>query len=546
VISGFCADPSGAIYMGEGLFLHSAVETPYGTSRGTWGGFYRFNPKRFHLERTANISIPNPWGIAFDYWGQNFYLETSNTSFRWMMPSTIKPYYGQFTFKSKDLIEETHRVRPTSGLEFVSSRHFPDAVQGDVLIGNTIGFLGMKQHKMDDDGTGFKSSHRQDLLVSDDKNFRPVDLEFAPDGSLYVADWHNVLVGHMQHNARDPLRDHERGRIYRITYPSRPLVTPAKVYGASIDELLDNLKLPEYRTRYRSRRELRGRNTADVLSHLSTWVARLDKNDAAYEHHLLEALWLSWGLNRPNPDLIRQLLQSKDYHARAAAVRVVRYAGHQLKDGTNLLLKAAADPHGRVRLEAITAASWLDKATGMLVLNEAGKKPLDDWMKEAHLTAVSHINGRKVPVVKEAVVITPLQGKELQLFTKGKAIYARDGFCITCHQKDGKGLPASGFPPLTGTKWVTGSDERLVKLVLNGLYGPIEVAGQKYSGQVPMTPFGAMLKDEEIAAVITYVRNSFGNNASAVLPEKVKKVRAATKGKTGFYTPDELLKVHPH
>jgi hypothetical protein len=174
-------------------------------------------------------------------------------------------------------------------------------------------------------------------------------------------------------------------------------------------------------------------------------VAKLDKNDAAYEHHLLEALWLGWGLNRPDPDLVRQLLQSKDYHARAAAVRVVRYAGHQLKDGTNLLLKAAADPHGRVRLEAITAASWLDKATGMLILNEAAKKPLDDWMKEAHLTAVSHINGRKVPVVKEAVVVTPLQGKELQLFTKGKAIYARDGFCITCHQKDGKGLTCIGL-----------------------------------------------------------------------------------------------------
>ena len=83
-------------------------------------------------------------------------------------------------------------------------------------------------------------------------------MEFAPDGSLYIADWHNVLIGHMQHNARDPLRDHVHGRIYRITYPSRPLVTPANVAGASINELLDNLKLPEYRTRYRTRRELRG------------------------------------------------------------------------------------------------------------------------------------------------------------------------------------------------------------------------------------------------------------------------------------------------
>lgn len=116
---------------------------------------------------------------------------------------------------------------------------------------------------------------------------------------------------------------------------------------------------------------------------------------------------------------------------------------------------------------------------------------------------------------------------------------------MTCHQSDGGGLSASGFPPLAGTKWVTGSDERLIKLVLNGLHGPIEVLGHKYGGQVPMTPFGGMLKDDEVAAVLTYVRNSFGNKASAVSPEKVKEVRASTKGKTGFYSPDELLKQHP-
>ena len=60
---------------------------------------------------------------------------------------------------------------------------------------------------MKDDGTGFVSTHRQDLVKGSDGNFRPVDMEFAPDGSLYLVDWHNILIGHMQHNARDPLRD---------------------------------------------------------------------------------------------------------------------------------------------------------------------------------------------------------------------------------------------------------------------------------------------------------------------------------------------------
>jgi len=547
VISAFCADPSGALYMGEGVFLHTNVETSYGPVRGTNGGFFRYAPQRHHLERTAQLSIPNPWGIAFDEWGQNFFAETSGPDMRWMMPGSVKPRYGTATHKSYNLIEDKHRVRPTSGLEFVSSRHFPDDVQGDLLINNTIGFLGTKQHTMVDGETGFESKHRLDLVKGDDKNFRPVDMEFAPDGSLYLVDWHNVLIGHMQHNARDPYRDHVHGRIYRITYPSRPLVEPAKVDGASIDELLANLTLPEYRTRYRTRRELRGRDADEVLAKLSTWAAGLDKNDPRYEHHLLEGLWVSWGLNKIDDTLLRQLLKAKDFRARTAAVRVLRYAGHQIADQAELLLAAAGDEANRVRLEALVAASWLPADKGIPVVEKAGEMPMDDWMKPAYETALAHLNGHSVdnpPKEKPRTHLTDVGEREL--YFAGLEIYERDGYCATCHQQDGKGLSASGFPPLTGTKWVLGNEDRLIKLALKGLMGPIEVLGKQYPGQVPMTPYEGLLSDEEMAAVLTYVRNSFGNVASAITPEKVKAVRALTDSKSGFYSPEELLKQHPH
>jgi mono/diheme cytochrome c family protein len=282
-----------------------------------------------------------------------------------------------------------------------------------------------------------------------------------------------------------------------------------------------------------------------VLAALTPWVAKLDKQDARYEHNLLEALWVSWGLNKVDQKLLRQLLQAKDYRARAAAVRVLRFTGHQVADQPSLLLQAARDEHGRVRLEALVAASWLDPQKGLPIVTEAGKKPLDEWMVHAHETALAHLQGHAVPEKKEAVVRTDLKGAERDLFIKGKAVYAREGACTTCHQPDGKGLTSSGFPPLTGTEWVLGNEDRLIKLVLNGLQGPIEVQGKKYPGQVPMTPFGGMLKDDEVAAVLTYVRNSFGNKAPAVTAAKVKEVREATKDKTGFYSPEELLKQHP-
>ncbi len=541
----FCADPSGAIYMGEGVFLHTNVETAYGPVRATNGGFYRYAPQRHHLERTAQLSIPNPWGIAFDEWGQNFFAETSGPAMRWMMPGSVKPMYGVATHKSFDLIEEAHKVRPTSGLEFVHSRHFPDEVQGDLLINNTIGFLGTKQHAFKEDGTGYVSNHRLDLIVGADKNFRPVDMEFAPDGSLYFIDWHNVLIGHMQHNARDPLRDHAHGRVYRVTYPSRPLVEPAQIAGASIETLLGNLKLPEYRTRYRTRRELRGRDTDKVLGELKTWVSNLDKTDAQYEHHLLEGLWVSWGLNKVDEDLMRQLLKAKDHRARAAAVKVLRYTGHQIKDQADLLMEAVRDEHGRVRLEALVAASWLEKEKGVAILNEAAQKPLDKWMVHAHVAALSHING-EIPDKEEVEDKGALlAGAKLALYTQGKTLYNKEGYCSTCHQKNGKGLVASGFPPLARTTWVNGDEERLIKLTLKGIMGPLEVNGKSYPGQVPMTPFGGIMNDEEIAAVLTYVRASFGNEAEMITPEKVKAVREAIKDQESFYIAEDLLKQHP-
>ena len=543
-ISAFTVDPSGAIYMGEGVFLHTNVETPYGPVRATNGGFYRYTPQQHKLERTAQLSIPNPWGIAFDAWGQNFFCDTSGPDVRWMMPGSIKSTYGISSPKSQNLIEEAHRVRPTSGLEFVSSRHFPEEVQGDLLINNTIGFLGTKQHKFIGKGTGYESKHRQDLIVGTDPNFRPVDMEFAPDGSLYIVDWHNVLVGHMQHNARDPLRDHAHGRIYRVTYPSRPLVVPASIDGVSIAVLLDHLKLPEYRTRYRSRRALRGKDADLVSAALKVWVANLDPNDQAYDHHLLEALWVSWGNNQIDLDLLDEVFHSENHRLRAAAVRVMRYMGVQIPRSEEWIIQASADPHGQVRLEAIVAASWLDEEVAQKVLSAVARLPLDDWMRDTYNAVASNFGILVVSEMdeqnKSREERVDLEESDLELYHLGKSIYAKDGYCATCHQVDGKGIKSAGFPPLKGTQWVLGDEERLIKITLNGVMGKMKVLGKSYNGRVPMMAFGSLLNDREIAGVLTYVRNSFGNKATAISPEKVKQVREDTKDKKGYYLVEEL------
>ncbi|MBK8093914.1 MAG: c-type cytochrome [Verrucomicrobiaceae bacterium] len=542
-ISAYAGDPSGAFMMCEGVFLHSNIETPYGPVRCVDGGFYRYSPQRGQLERTIQMSIPNPWGYVFDQWGQDFLLHTSGTTMNYALPVQVKPAFGSKTPSTPDLVPTEHKVRPTSGLEVVSSRHFPDEVQGDLIYCNAIGFLGIKQVKIEDADTGWKTSHRHNLLQSTDGNFRPVDLEFAPDGSLYVIDWHNVLIGHMQHNARDPLRDHVHGRIYRITYPSRPLVKAAPVEGAPIADLLENLKAPELRQRYRTRRELRGRDPQQVLPAVKAWAAV--QKDA---HAKLEALWTTWGLNAADEGLLREMLASSDFHARAAAVRVLRYNTHRIADHAALLEKAANDEHGRVRLEAIIAASWLpDVPAAKKIVAAASAKPLDDWSKNAAKTAMDRLNGIAEKVTLDYTVFPApkhLSKPAQAQYMAGQEVYHRDGHCMTCHRGDGNGLPPA-FPSIAASPWVTDDDERLIKIVLFGLMGPIEVKGKRFDGQVPMTPFGGMLKDEEVANVLTFVRNSFGNKAAPISPAQVKAIRDANKGRMMLFTSDEILKAHP-
>jgi mono/diheme cytochrome c family protein/glucose/arabinose dehydrogenase len=544
-IHAFRADPSGAFYMGEGTFLHSHVETARGVVRSTNGGFFRYAPQTRQLERTARLSIPNPWGISFDAYGQDFFADTSDPNLRWLSPATFAVPYGEFAPLPKNLVPKAQMVRPTAGLEFVSSRHFPDEVQGDILMNNTIGFLGTKQHAVAEDGTGFQLTFRQNLLQSTDGNFRPVSMEFAPDGSLYVADWHNALIGHMQHSARDPLRDHTHGRIYRITYPGRPLLQPAPVSGASIEALLANLTLPEDRVRSRTRLELRGRDADQVMAGLRKWVGGLAESDPLVERHRLEALWVSWGLGRVDVPLLRRLLAANDYRVRAAAVRVLRYNTALLEDHVDLLRKAAGDIQGRVRLEAVNAASWLEQKVALAVLAEARKHPVDEWLAPVFGAVEAYQTGKTLNTGEVAKVTTTLKGEEKRLFELGAEVYRREAHCITCHQADGQGLPAAQFPSISKSEWVTGSPQRLIRLVLHGLMGPIEVNGTKYPGQVPMTAFKG-LRDDEIAGVLTYVRNSFGNLASPITPAQVVAEREATKAQQGFLLPEALLKQFPH
>ena len=133
-------------------------------------------------------------------------------------------------------------------------------------------------------------------------------------------------------------------------------------------------------------------------------------------------------------------------------------------------------------------------------------------------------------------VVKSLTNEEQALFDSGKQTFA--GLCAACHQPTGKGLEGLA-PPLADSEWVNGDPERIIKVVMHGLRGPIKVKGNNYSYDMPAAGF---LTDEQIAGVLTYIRREWDHEASPVSLELVQKIRAETKGRTDAWTEGELGK----
>jgi putative heme-binding domain-containing protein len=353
----FVLDPGGALYFQEGTFHHTQVETAWGApTRCANAGVFRYEPRAQKFEVYVSYRFANPHGHVFDRWGQDIVVDGTGAN-----PFHAALFSGQTDFPhGHGGTPQVYKpkTRPCPGMEIVSSRHFPPESQGNLLVANVIGFQGILQYKLEDQGASIIGKEVEPILSSSDPNFRPSDLRIGPDGALYFLDWHNPIIGHMQHNLRDPSRDREHGRIYRVVRTDRPLLQALKIAGEPIDRLLDLLKEPEDRVRYRTRIELSGRDTNAVIAAVQAWAAALNKSDADYEHHLLEALWLHQNHNVVNEGLLKRMLRSPDFRARAAATHVLCYWRDRVANPLELLRVQINDAHPRVRLEAIRALSF--------------------------------------------------------------------------------------------------------------------------------------------------------------------------------------------
>jgi putative heme-binding domain-containing protein len=161
------------------------------------------------------------------------------------------------------------------------------------------------------------------------------------------------------------------------------LVKRPDLVGAATPDLFHHLKAPEDWTRQNAKRVLKERGQAEVIPALQTWVEGLATDSVAYEHHALEALWVYQGFDVVEPKLLNTLLNAKDYHARAAAVRVLSYWHDRVPDAIEKLAARANDDEPRVRMEAVRALAATGKPEAVAPAFAALDKPVDRTMDYA-------------------------------------------------------------------------------------------------------------------------------------------------------------------
>ena len=374
----------GELWFTQGHHIYSRVETPEGVETLNRSGVWRWRPRTGHLDPFFQFSSAgaNCWGVVTSEFGQPFHKSGANVGSWFTTPGLVRSSLAVNAGAMNLFQAPIKQV----GQEFLHSSHFPAEMQGRMIIGGYYANV-LEQHELKLENGMFKSTQLPSIIKSRSTVFRPIEVRMGPDGAMYVLDWYNPIIGHYQASYRHPDRDKEHGRIWRVTWKGGPKITPARLAGASVPELLEQLDSKERWAWYQSKRLLIERDTKEVIAALDAWLPKQQGND----YRRLLALSLYEAHETPRPSLLAELLRSADARIRAYATRVIgtwARDGH-LPDALKLLEVQITDEDALVRLEAIVAASYVNDPRAAIVAARALDMEFNAYHRHA-LTKTLH------------------------------------------------------------------------------------------------------------------------------------------------------------
>jgi len=368
--------PGGLLYMLQGYYIGTHVETLYGPRRLNGGGLWSYNTASRRLEIFSR-GLTNPWGSTFDRWGQNF--QTDGAGGGGVVYSFPDAVFYSSPLEKRALAGLNPKRPKSSGATIISGDHFPESWRGSIVTSD-FRANNMDRYALEIDNSTYKSDLQGDVVASTRVTFRPIDTVMGPDGALYIADWYNPIIQHGEVDFRDNRRDQVHGRVWRISAKNRALLKAPDYAKASISELLDLLTAEEDWVRLNAKQALKLSDHDQVLAAVDDWVLRLNRDGVNYDHHLVEALWTVQTLNVVHQDLLRSVLASSEAQARAAAVRVLFHWHREIPDALDLLARAVEDSHAQVRREAVTALGQIEKAEAVSIATRVLNKPVDPYL----------------------------------------------------------------------------------------------------------------------------------------------------------------------
>lgn len=558
---------------------------------------YRKKGENWRIEKTH---YRGQWGLAQDDFGRLYYNHNSANVLGDYFPpglgasNTNQPHVNGYN----ETIVKDNRVypsRPTTGVnrgymegildsnarlvEFTAASGltiyrgdiFPEEYLGNAFVPEPAAFL-IKRNLLRVQGNqveGEQAYEGKEFLRSVDERFRPVSLSNGPDGALYIVDMHRGIIQHKTYltdylkseiMTRGLEKETEVGRIYKV-FPKNAPLKPVDFPEQPL-RLLPLLGHQNGWVRDKAQQLLVDKKDLSVVPELKKFL-----NHKESPLLVIHALWTLEGLGALSasdllPLLTRETPLTLRMQALTASASILSPENSSLLgDAYFSLINQQEELIAPYLAFNLTAYSKINKeAADNLSMELAKAFPNNQWVASGILSAkqnqeadfLKKVQGVGIEQESQLVQNTRAVLKHIEKrksdrntraaaekFPKGALIY--QSTCATCHGKDGYGLESLA-PLLNGSDWVTGPKGKVIATVLYGLSGPIVVNGKvpKVSGDMPGIGQNPEFDDQDIAEVISFIRNAWSNSAGEVKEADVQEIRTKFKDKKGSFTMSEI------